>query len=97
MHRLVDDNTAITKTIQSHINQYANEGLRVLCFGVKKISKSELDDFLMKKNNIENNWSHNRERLLSDLYDSYEQGFALLGVTGIEDRLQVKKALNKIG
>lgn len=89
MHRLVDDNTAITKTIQSHINQYANEGLRVLCFGVKKISKLELDDFLVKKNNIENNWSHERERLLSELFDDFEKGFNLLGVTGIEDRLQV--------
>ncbi|PAV66719.1 hypothetical protein WR25_09917 [Diploscapter pachys] len=98
MNRLVDDNTAITKTIQSHINQYANEGLRVLCFGVKKISKLELDDFLVKKNNIENNWSHERERLLSELFDDFEKGFNLLGVTGIEDRLQdgVKDALSDL-
>ena len=89
MHRLVDDNTAITRAIQSHINRYANEGLRVLCFGMKKVSKSELDDFLAKKNSIENNWSHDRERLLSELCDEVEKGFTLLGVTGVEDRLQV--------
>ncbi|KAF7668688.1 hypothetical protein LDENG_00294640 [Lucifuga dentata] len=77
----------IAAATQKHLNCYAEDGLRTLCF-----TKKVLSDTLYEK------WSEkrkralaaidNREKLLMDTTIELETNLTLLGATGIEDRLQ---------
>ncbi|KAM3612158.1 uncharacterized protein V6R79_003770 [Siganus canaliculatus] len=72
---------------QHHLDCYAKDGLRTLCFTKKIVSDKEYE-----------NWSVNRRRALASLDNreelvmesavQLETNLSLLGATGIEDRLQ---------
>ena len=70
------------------VDNFAADGLRTLLFAYKKISLSEYKDFetsleLAKQSIV------NRQKFVREAYKSMERGFQLLGVTAIEDKLQV--------
>ncbi|XP_041654122.1 phospholipid-transporting ATPase VB [Cheilinus undulatus] len=77
----------IAADTQHHLDCYAKEGLRTLCFTKKVVSEK-----------LYENWSvvrqralaaiDNREELVMDSAVQLETNLSLLGATGIEDRLQ---------
>ncbi|KAK2849262.1 hypothetical protein Q5P01_009096 [Channa striata] len=77
----------IATDTQHHLDCYAKDGLRTLCFTKKVVSE-----------NVYANWSaerqkalaaiNNREELIMDTAVKLETNLSLLGATGVEDRLQ---------
>uniref|UniRef100_A0A3Q3VSE1 Phospholipid-transporting ATPase n=1 Tax=Mola mola TaxID=94237 RepID=A0A3Q3VSE1_MOLML len=77
----------IAANTQYHLDCYAKEGLRTLCFAKKVVSDE-----------VYKSWSANRQRALAALENreelvmetavQLETNLSLLGATGIEDRLQ---------
>ncbi|XP_068441831.1 phospholipid-transporting ATPase VB [Clinocottus analis] len=72
---------------QHHIDCYAKDGLRTLCFTKKVVSDKEYKGWSVNRQRalaaIDN-----REELVMDTAVQLETGLSLLGATGIEDRLQ---------
>uniref|UniRef100_A0A8D0GG41 Phospholipid-transporting ATPase n=1 Tax=Sphenodon punctatus TaxID=8508 RepID=A0A8D0GG41_SPHPU len=70
-----------------HLEQFATEGLRTLCFAVAEISESDYQDWL----NVYHRAStsvQNRSLKLEESYELIEKNLQLLGATAIEDKLQ---------
>ncbi|KAG8453626.1 hypothetical protein GDO86_000310 [Hymenochirus boettgeri] len=70
-----------------HLEQFATEGLRTLCFAVAGIPESAYEEWL----NIYQRAStsvQNRALKLEECYELIEQNLHLLGATAIEDKLQ---------
>lgn len=70
------------------LNKFACEGLRVLCFGVKKLEDSEYEDFRIKYEEIRSSKSKGKDEELYKLYDKMEQDLKYIGISAIEDKLQ---------
>ncbi|XP_031713469.1 probable phospholipid-transporting ATPase VB [Anarrhichthys ocellatus] len=72
---------------QHHLNCYAKDGLRTLCFTKKIVSDKAYESWSVNRQRalaaIDN-----REELVMDTAVQLETGLSLLGATGIEDRLQ---------
>lgn len=83
-----------TDVIMSHINEYAENGLRTLVFGYKILNKAEADS-IMEQVKICKKSLHDSEALLAKLYQKVETELILTGCSGVEDRLQdgVKETL----
>jgi len=62
--------------------------LRVLVFGVKKLTREEYDSFSEKYDFIRSKKVKTREEDLNKLYDKMESGLKYIGCTAIEDKLQ---------
>ncbi|XP_077586828.1 phospholipid-transporting ATPase VD [Stigmatopora nigra] len=86
---------------QEHLDQYAREGLRTLCFAKKVLGQEEyqvwLEKHLLAEKSIEK-----RQELMLESTQSLESNLTLLGSTGIVDRLQedvpsTVEALQKAG
>ncbi|KAG8004106.1 putative phospholipid-transporting ATPase VB [Nibea albiflora] len=77
----------IAADTQHHLDCYAKDGLRTLCFTKKVVSDKEYKSWLANRQRalaaIEN-----REELVMDTAVQLETNLSLLGATGIEDRLQ---------
>ncbi|XP_057715089.1 probable phospholipid-transporting ATPase VD isoform X2 [Corythoichthys intestinalis] len=77
----------IKEQTQKHLDSYAREGLRTLCFAKKVLGQEEYEVWrqkhLLAERSIEN-----REELLLDSAERLESNLTLLGTTGIVDRLQ---------
>ncbi|OXB83803.1 UNVERIFIED_CONTAM: hypothetical protein H355_003015 [Colinus virginianus] len=72
-----------------HLEQFATEGLRTLCFAVAEISESDYQEWL----NVYHRAStaiQNRALKLEESYELIEKNLQLLGATAIEDKLQDK-------
>ncbi|KFO99330.1 putative phospholipid-transporting ATPase IA, partial [Calypte anna] len=70
-----------------HLEQFATEGLRTLCFAVAEISESDYQEWL----NVYHRAStavQNRALKLEESYELIEKNLQLLGATAIEDKLQ---------
>ncbi|NWX37371.1 AT10A ATPase, partial [Notiomystis cincta] len=77
----------IRSKTQNYLNLYAVDGLRTLCIAKRVLSKEEYGCWL--KTHLEAESSiENREELLFQSALRIEKNLHLLGVTGIEDRLQ---------
>uniref|UniRef100_A0A8C9UI21 Phospholipid-transporting ATPase n=1 Tax=Serinus canaria TaxID=9135 RepID=A0A8C9UI21_SERCA len=77
----------IRSKTQNYLNLYAVDGLRTLCIAKRVLSKEEYGCWL--KTHLEAESSiENREELLFQSALRLEKNLHLLGVTGIEDRLQ---------
>lgn len=78
---------SIAADTQHHLDCYAKEGLRTLCFSKKVVSEQLYDSWSVIRRTalaaIEN-----REELVMDSAVQLETNLSLLGATGIEDRLQ---------
>lgn len=72
---------------QTHLDDYAKEGLRTLCIAKKVMTDAEYTEWLnvhfLAETSIDN-----REELLLESATRLETNLCLLGATGIEDRLQ---------
>ncbi|XP_044762025.1 probable phospholipid-transporting ATPase IM isoform X2 [Coccinella septempunctata] len=85
--RLKKGNDEIKHATQEHLNKFAGEGLRTLCLASRDLD----EDFF-------NNWKlrhqqaaialEGRDEQLDAIYEEIERDMMLIGVTGIEDKLQ---------
>ena len=76
----------VTKTEQQ-LTSFARLGLRTLVLGHKTISAEEYQTFTNSLE-IASQSLVNRTKLIREAYTTMEQDFELIGVTGIEDKLQ---------
>ncbi|KAJ3613848.1 hypothetical protein NHX12_020093, partial [Muraenolepis orangiensis] len=70
-----------------HLNQFATEGLRTLCYAVANISDADYTEWSKAHRNAATSLS-DRSMKLEDSYKCIEANLQLLGATAIEDRLQ---------
>uniref|UniRef100_A0A8C3TWG3 Phospholipid-transporting ATPase n=1 Tax=Catharus ustulatus TaxID=91951 RepID=A0A8C3TWG3_CATUS len=72
-----------------HLEQFATEGLRTLCFAVAEISESDYQEWLDVYHRA-STAIQNRVLKLEESYELIEKNLQLLGATAIEDKLQDK-------
>uniref|UniRef100_A0A8C0GQ82 Phospholipid-transporting ATPase n=1 Tax=Chelonoidis abingdonii TaxID=106734 RepID=A0A8C0GQ82_CHEAB len=72
-----------------HLEQFATEGLRTLCFAVTEISESKYQEWLDVYHRASTS-IQNRALKLEESYELVEKNLQLLGATAIEDKLQDK-------
>ncbi|MBN3321692.1 AT8A2 ATPase, partial [Atractosteus spatula] len=84
--RLADDCQYRDLTI-SHLEQFATEGLRTLCFAYVDLTESSYQEWLKEYNQISTVLKDRAQRL-EECYEAMEKNLLLLGATAIEDRLQ---------
>ena len=77
----------LVKTLE-HVKQYAEDGLRVLMIGYKEISEEEYECWKTEYSKAETALE-DRSQLVMDCMNKVESGLTMLGVTAVEDRLQV--------
>uniref|UniRef100_A0A336LPY0 Phospholipid-transporting ATPase n=1 Tax=Culicoides sonorensis TaxID=179676 RepID=A0A336LPY0_CULSO len=89
-------NKNLIQVTQTHVDDFAKEGLRTLAVARKKLSKEEYQQFnkeiINKKHLTElldaNNSLNNRAKLVEECHRKIESGLELLGATAVEDALQ---------
>ncbi|XP_064419217.1 phospholipid-transporting ATPase IA isoform X1 [Latimeria chalumnae] len=86
--RLADSSRYKEITLK-HLQQFATEGLRTLCFAVAEISESAYQDWL-KVYQRASTALQNRVLKLEESFELIEKNLQLLGATAIEDKLQDK-------
>ncbi|KAL7670968.1 hypothetical protein ACOME3_005883 [Neoechinorhynchus agilis] len=73
--------------LQASLTQFAEKGLRTLCFAYRIITKSEYDLWNERLNEAQTAVV-NREKHLYQVMSDIERDLNIVGVTGIEDKLQ---------
>ncbi|MBN3310286.1 phospholipid-transporting ATPase IA isoform X4 [Amia ocellicauda] len=86
--RLADSSRYKDITLK-HLEQFATEGLRTLCYAVADISESSYQDWLQVYHRA-STAMQNRVLKLEESYELIEKNLQLLGATAIEDKLQDK-------
>ncbi|KAM8733507.1 phospholipid-transporting ATPase IA isoform 1-T1 [Acanthopagrus schlegelii] len=86
--RLADSSRYKEITLK-HLEQFATEGLRTLCFAVADVSESSYQHWLEIQNRASTSLQ-NRALKLEESYELIEKNLQLLGATAIEDKLQDK-------
>uniref|UniRef100_A0A8C8HW63 Phospholipid-transporting ATPase n=1 Tax=Oncorhynchus tshawytscha TaxID=74940 RepID=A0A8C8HW63_ONCTS len=86
--RLADSSRYKEITLK-HLEQFATEGLRTLCFAVAEISESTYQQWLEVFHRA-STALQNRALKLEESYELIEKNLQLLGATAIEDKLQDK-------
>ncbi|XP_051505052.1 probable phospholipid-transporting ATPase IA isoform X3 [Myxocyprinus asiaticus] len=86
--RLADSSRYKDITLK-HLEQFATEGLRTLCFAVADISESSYQQWLEIHQRASTSLQ-NRTLKLEESYELIEKNLQLLGATAIEDKLQDK-------
>ncbi|CAD5217112.1 unnamed protein product [Bursaphelenchus xylophilus] len=71
------------------LNDYGRIGLRTLVMAMKELDEEEFEDWLATREFVESIDDDEAEQLLSESSSQLEVGLHLLGVTAIEDRLQM--------
>ncbi|XP_034064076.1 phospholipid-transporting ATPase IA isoform X1 [Gymnodraco acuticeps] len=86
--RLADSSRYKEITLK-HLEQFATEGLRTLCFAVADVSESSYQHWLEILHRAGTSLQ-NRALKLEESYELIEKNLQLLGATAIEDKLQDK-------
>ncbi|XP_059371910.1 probable phospholipid-transporting ATPase IA isoform X4 [Carassius carassius] len=86
--RLADSSKYKDITLK-HLEQFATEGLRTLCFAVVDISESSYQQWLEVHHRASTSLQ-NRALKMEESYELIEKNLQLLGATAIEDKLQDK-------
>ncbi|XP_035524586.1 probable phospholipid-transporting ATPase IA isoform X3 [Morone saxatilis] len=86
--RLADSSRYKEITLK-HLEQFATEGLRTLCFAVADVSESSYQHWLEIYHRASTSLQ-NRSLKLEESYELIEKNLQLLGATAIEDKLQDK-------
>ncbi|XP_074529616.1 phospholipid-transporting ATPase IA isoform X2 [Halichoeres trimaculatus] len=86
--RLADSSRYKEITLK-HLEQFATEGLRTLCFAVADVSESSYQQWLEIQHRASTSLQ-NRALKLEESYELIEKNLQLLGATAIEDKLQDK-------
>ncbi|XP_072111314.1 phospholipid-transporting ATPase IF isoform X1 [Mobula birostris] len=75
--------------MNAHVDELAMKGLRTLCIACKFLSKQEYKEIesqlLAARTSL-----HHREQVVADTFNIIEKDLHLLGISGIEDKLQDK-------
>ncbi|OEU10945.1 phospholipid-translocating P-type ATPase [Fragilariopsis cylindrus CCMP1102] len=85
-----DSKWEITATlgIQSHLGEFASEGLRTLVLGVRFLTEDQCNDWL-ETYNAASTAIDNRDKKLTQAAEDIEKELHIVGATAIEDKLQV--------
>ena len=85
-----DSKWEITTTlgIQSHLGEFASEGLRTLVLGVRFLTEDQCNDWL-ETYNAASTAIDNRDKKLTQAAEDIEKELHIVGATAIEDKLQV--------
>ncbi|XP_077103906.1 phospholipid-transporting ATPase IA isoform X3 [Siphateles boraxobius] len=86
--RLADSSRYKDITLK-HLEQFATEGLRTLCYAVADISESSYQQWLEVYHRASTSLQ-NRALKMEESYELIEKNLQLLGATAIEDKLQDK-------
>ena len=86
MARLALKSTDKVHYTQQRVDEFAREGLRTLILGQKYMTKEDVHECLQRIEEA-NHQIKDRTQKLEEVYESYEDGFELIGSTAIEDRL----------
>lgn len=70
------------------IEEFSLNGLRTLCFASRQLKESEATELLSLWNEAMNTFGPNRQAALDTVAARIESNLTLIGVSGIEDRLQ---------
>ncbi|XP_072171022.1 probable phospholipid-transporting ATPase IA [Diadema setosum] len=84
--RLASDQEFTQDTVR-HLEQFACEGLRTLCFAFREISKQEYEEWSATYYKA-STAIHDREEKLAEAAELIEMNFTLIGASAIEDKLQ---------
>lgn len=85
---LSDDNEVKSLLgLQTHLGEFASEGLRTLVLGVKILSEEEAETWLAKFKEASTS-IENRDKKLTAVAYEIEKDLHIVGATAIEDRLQ---------
>uniref|UniRef100_A0A3P9D5G9 Phospholipid-transporting ATPase n=1 Tax=Maylandia zebra TaxID=106582 RepID=A0A3P9D5G9_9CICH len=71
----------------AHLEQFATEGLRTLCFAYVDLEEEAYQEWLKEYNRV-STIIKDRAQKLEECYELLEKNLMLLGATAIEDRLQ---------
>uniref|UniRef100_A0A3B4WQT0 Phospholipid-transporting ATPase n=1 Tax=Seriola lalandi dorsalis TaxID=1841481 RepID=A0A3B4WQT0_SERLL len=71
----------------AHLEQFATEGLRTLCFAYVDLEEGAYQEWLKEYNRV-STVLKDRAQKLEECYELLEKNLMLLGATAIEDRLQ---------
>uniref|UniRef100_A0A672G238 Phospholipid-transporting ATPase n=1 Tax=Salarias fasciatus TaxID=181472 RepID=A0A672G238_SALFA len=71
----------------AHLEQFATEGLRTLCFAYVDLEEGAYQEWLKEYNQV-STVLKDRAQKLEECYELLEKNLMLLGATAIEDRLQ---------
>ncbi|KAL6733665.1 hypothetical protein Aduo_004294 [Ancylostoma duodenale] len=74
--------------LKARLDEYSCKGLRTLAFAMRLLKQEEWDEFMESYRFVMSVTSNDRDQLLSQKADEIEKELELIGVTGIEDRLQ---------
>ncbi|XP_078402975.1 phospholipid-transporting ATPase IA isoform X3 [Cetorhinus maximus] len=89
IYERLSDSSRYKDITLKHLEQFATEGLRTLCFTVAEISETMYRDWLEVYHRA-STALQNRILKLEESYELIEKNLQLLGATAIEDRLQDK-------
>ena len=80
----------ILEPTQEHVDQFAHQGLRTLCYSFKILEESEYNNWLKEYEQMRYNPTKDEslEQKLDLLIDKIESNSILLGATALEDKLQ---------
>ena len=83
-------NYSLLETLKSYITKLAKKGLRTLVYGFKFIDESEFSNWEKDYNSIKIEVIRNKLKAndLEAIISKIEQDIIILGVTGLEDKLQ---------
>lgn len=87
-----EEEEAIRKLTQEHLETFSTKGLRTLCCGMREIPLRAYEVW-QAKYHIASTAIQNREQLVEDACNLIETNLRLLGATAIEDKLQDKVSL----
>ncbi|VEL09676.1 unnamed protein product [Protopolystoma xenopodis] len=85
--------------VMRHVTDFAVEGLRTLVIADRRLkSPDEYDSLLSELQEARGRIGPERQASIDRIYAKIESNFTLLGITGIEDRLQpgVRKCLRSL-
>ncbi|KAI8081524.1 uncharacterized protein BX664DRAFT_268350 [Halteromyces radiatus] len=86
MERLALNNPYVNSTL-SHLEDFASEGLRTLCYAMREINKDEYTQWAQIYEKAATTLT-NRAEALDNAAEMIEQNMSLVGATAIEDKLQ---------
>jgi magnesium-transporting ATPase (P-type) len=81
--------TAQMLGIQSHLGEFASEGLRTLVLGIRFLTDGECEDWLQQYRKAASSLK-NRDGMLRDAASSIEKDLHIVGATAVEDKLQTR-------
>lgn len=76
------------KVAKDQLRHFSQFGLRTLVCGCRELSDSEARYF-MKEHKVAKTSLFNREENVAQVVDELERGFSLLGITAVEDKIQL--------